>query len=237
MIKNILLGGTVVISLLAISCSKDDDTPVPAVTPTASTPTATTQKLNINITGLEDLGANFVYEGWLIVGGTPVSTGTFTVNSSGAWAPSTFDVQVTDAAAATKFVLTIEPAVDSDPAPSAQKLIAGDFSGTSATVSTATAPAIGDFSAAAGQAFLRTPTDETGMNNGNDESGIWFGIPGMPPASGFTLPTLPTGWVYEGWVIGDAGPISTGTFTGFTVADNGNPFSGNSKQCWTTNSW
>lgn len=225
MIKNILLGSTVAISLLAISCSSDDDDVIePAVTPTPNT--ATTQKLNINITGLEDLGADFVYEGWLIVGGAPISTGIFTVDGSGAWTPSTFDVNIADAAAATKFVLSIEPTVDPDPAPSDQKLIAGDFSGTTATVSTAIAPAIGDFSAVAGQAFLRTPTDETGMDNGNNENGVWFGIPGTPPTAGLTLPTLPAGWVYEGWVIGDAGPISTGTFTTFDAVDSGNPFSG-----------
>lgn len=40
------------------------------------------------------------------------------------------------------------------------------------------------------------------------------------------LPTLPTGWVYEGWVVGDAGPISTGTFTEFNAVDSGNPYSG-----------
>ena len=30
----------------------------------------------------------------------------------------------------------------------------------------------------------------------------------------------------EGWVIGDAGPISTGTFTDFQAVDSGNGFSG-----------
>ena len=47
-----------------------------------------------------------------------------------------------------------------------------------------------------------------------------------PPIANFTLPTLPAGWAYEGWVIGDAGPISTGTFTDFGDRDSGNPFSG-----------
>ena len=192
-----------------ISCSKDDDTP-------------TTSDLEVDLSGLEVLGDNFVYEGWVIVDGSPISTGRFTSVAF----PQTFTVNTYDLTAATKFVLTIEPKIDSDTAPSDQKLIAGIFSGTTATISTATAPAIGDFSAAAGQAFLRTPTDETGMNNGNDENGVWFGIPGMPPTDGLVLPTLPAGWVYEGWVIGDAGPISTGTFTEFNMVDSGNQFSG-----------
>ena len=225
MTKRILFGGAIALFLLSTSCSKDDDD---AVTPeaTATNTATTTQTLDINIAGLEDLGSNFVYEGWLIVNGDPISTGTFTVDSSGVWTPSTFTVNISDATAATKFVLSIEPVVDTDPLPSDQKLVAGDFSGDSATLSTATMPAVGDFSNAAGTLFLRTPTDETGTNNGNDENGVWFGVPGMPPTAGLTLPTLPAGWVYEGWVIGDAAPISTGTFTSFSTTDNGNPFSG-----------
>lgn len=34
------------------------------------------------------------------------------------------------------------------------------------------------------------------------------------------------GWAYEGWVIGDAGPISTGTFTEFDTQDDSNVYSG-----------
>ena len=48
----------------------------------------------------------------------------------------------------------------------------------------------------------------------------------MPPTANLTLPVLPTGWTYEGWVIGDAGPISTGTFDDFGDRDSNNPFSG-----------
>lgn len=196
-----------------VGCKDDDDT-------------STTESLDLTINGLENLGADFVYEGWVIVDGAPVSTGVFTVDDAGVQSVSKFDVDVATLSSATKFVLTIEPAVDSDPAPSDQKLLAGDFSGNLATLSTATAPGVGDFSTAAGQLFLRSPTDETGTNNGNDQYGVWFGEPGTPPTSGFTLPTLPAGWAYEGWVIGDAGPISTGTFTSFTSVDSSNGFSG-----------
>lgn len=195
-----------------IGCNSDDD----------ATPDSTTSDLEVNLSGLEALGADFVYEGWIIVDGAPVSTGTFTSVTF----PQTFTVNTEELEAATKFVLSIEPAVDADPAPSDQKLVAGDFSGTTAEVSTSIAPALGDFSSVAGQAFLRTPTDETGENNGNDENGVWFGEPGAPPTGALDLPTLPAGWVYEGWVIGDAGPISTGTFTEFDQVDSGNPFSG-----------
>jgi hypothetical protein len=77
---------------------------------------------------------------------------------------------------------------------------------------------------------LRTPTDEAmgTANNMNDEFGIWFGTLGtMPPTAGLGLSTLALGWKYEGWAVADGvGPISTGTFTGFTEVDDFNGFSG-----------
>lgn len=194
------------IAIFFVACDDNDDV-------------ITTSNLTLNLNGLETLGANFVYEGWIIVNGSPVSTGTFTsVNF-----PQTFSVDASDLVDATAFVLSIEPAVDPDPDPAPTKILRGTFSGNSAAVST---EIVGDFSTAAGSFFLRTPTDESGMNNGNDENGVWFGVPGMPPTPDFVLPTLPAGWAYEGWVIGDAGPISTGTFTTFNTMDSGNLLSG-----------
>jgi len=202
-----------IIPAFLVSCG-DDDSPSNAA-------------LNLTVSGLEDLGATAQYEGWIIVDGAPVSTGTFTVDANGTPSTTSFSVNAADAAAATKFILTIEPIPDPSPDPADAKLIAGDFNGsTSAALSTGVAPALGDFSNAAGSLFLRTPTDETNGNNGNDIYGVWFGNPGTPPTPNFTLPTLPEGWAYEGWVIGDAGPISTGTFTDFGAVDSGNPFSG-----------
>lgn len=184
--------------------------------------------LNLSISGLEDLGIAAQYEGWIIVDGAPVSTGTFQVDAGGALSTTAFTVSEANLDAATKFVLTVEPIPDTDPMPSDQKLLAGDFSGNSTTLSTGTAPALGSFENAAGTLFLRTPTDEMpgSTNNMNDMYGVWFGTPGMPPGPGLTLPTLPTGWAYEGWVVGDSGPISTGTFTAFGVRDDSNGFSG-----------
>lgn len=207
MIKKTILG-LLAISLFAVSCSSDDDDN-----------TSTTSDLTLNLQGLETLGSDFVYEGWIIVDGQPVSTGIF----SSVTFPQTFLVDSEQLESATTFVLSIEPAVDPDPAPAATKVLAGDFNGSSASVNTSI---IGNFSNASGAFFLRTPTDETGANNGNDENGVWFGTPGMPPTPNFALPTLPAGWAYEGWVVGDSGPLSTGTFTAFNTMDSAAPFSG-----------
>ncbi|MBT8302962.1 MAG: anti-sigma factor [Bacteroidia bacterium] len=209
MIKKLFLG-VMALGLIATSCSSDDDNG------------PTTQNLTLNLSGLEDLGSDYVYEGWIIVSGAPVSTGTFTVDGSGTLSQTTFAIDATQLSTATAFVLSVEPAIDTDPAPAATKLLQGDFSGDSATVNTGI---VGDFSNAAGDFFLRSPTDEMGTNNGNDENGIWFGTPGMPPTPNFVLPTLPAGWAYEGWVVGDTGPLTTGTFTAFNAVDDAAPFS------------
>ncbi len=192
---------------ITISCNNDDDNNGPS-----------TADLTLAINGLEDLGANFVYEGWIIVNGAPVSTGTFTSTA----ASQTFTLDATQLSTATRFVLSIEPAGETGTAaatPADTKLLVGDFSGNTASVSIGT---VGDFNAISpsGMFFLRSPTDEAAGNNGNDENGIWFGSPGMPPAPALTLPTLEAGWKYEGWVVVDGtGPLSTGTFTAFDMVD------------------
>jgi hypothetical protein len=211
-----LIFGFLFLGFFVISCNSDD-----------SDESTTLSNFTLNLIGLEDLGATSVYEGWLIVDGSPVSTGVFTVDASGVLSRTAFQVESSVLAAAAKFVLSIEPSDDPDPAPSAQKLLAGDFAGNTATVSTGVAPALGDFSQSSGSFFLRTPTDENdGMNNGNDENGVWFGLPGAPPTPNFVLPILPDGWVYEGWVVTDNGPISTGVFSDFDAMDTFNGFSG-----------
>lgn len=207
MIKKTVIG-LIALSFFAVSCSSDDDGATPS-----------TSELTLNLDGLEALGTDYVYEGWIIVNGQPVSTGTF----SGVVFPQTFEVSTSLLNSATTFVLSIEPAVDPDPAPADTKILVGDFNGPTAIVNT---DIVGDFSNASGSFFLRTPTDESGTNNGNDQYGVWFGTPGMPPTPNFVLPTLPAGWAYEGWVVGDSGPLSTGTFTAFNSADASAPFSG-----------
>jgi hypothetical protein len=187
--------------LLSVSCSNDDD----------ATPQIETSGLTLNLTGLEALGDDFVYEGWVIVDGAPVSTGRF----SDVTFPQTFQVLSTQLAAATTFVLSIEPTVDPDPAPAETKVLAGDFSGTSANVNS---NLVADFSTVAGTFILATPTD---ADDTNEESGVWFLDNSSGSAvTGLNLPVLSDGWKYEGWAVIDGTPISTGTFTDASMADD-----------------
>lgn len=210
MTKKIVILALLAFGLIFTSCNDDDE----------KTSDSSKENLTLNIAGLEELGSDFVYEGWIIVDGVPVSTGTFT----SAAAEQSFEVDAAKLEAAIKFVLSIEPAGetgDDAATPSSTKLVVGEFSGESATVSVGT---VGNFAteAPSGKFFLRSPTDEMSgaENNGNDENGIWFGIPGTPPTAGLVLPVLEAGWKYEGWVVTDEGPLSTGTFTAFDAADD-----------------
>ena len=206
------------LAVSAVSCTDDENE---VSTNDSEIPTS---NLTLNLQGLEDLGSDFLYEGWVIVDGSPVTTGTFSVDANGSLSATEFEVPANTLEEATAFVLTIEPNPDPDPAPAATKYLQGEFSGNSASVSINSV--VADFTGSEGVFFLRTPTDETEGNNGNDENGIWFGIPTtMPPGPGLTLPALQPGWVYEGWVIGEA-PITTGTFTSLNEADNEAPYSG-----------
>ena len=83
-------------------------------------------QITVSLDGLQSLGADFVYEGWLIVDGTPVSTGRFEIaENAESGEERGFWVAAADADAAGAFVLTIEPAQDDDAGPSAVKVLGG----------------------------------------------------------------------------------------------------------------
>ena len=174
--------------------------------------------LQLEMSTLPDLGADFVYEGWLIVDDSPVSTGSFVIDGDGAPTPASFTASAEDAANATLFVLTIEPANDPDPAPSSTHILAGAFDGEVATLSIDHPAALAtDFTDATGSFILATPT--TG-DSSLPAQGIWFLAPGDTPSSSLQLPDLPAGWVYEGWVAGESGATSTGRFTSASGMDS-----------------
>lgn len=207
--KKLVLSALAIGALTFTSCGDDNDTVAPM------------SNLTLNIAGLENLGADYMYEGWIIVNGSPVTTGTFSVDDNGALSKSSFSIDKAQLDSATKFVLSIEPANDTDPAPSDIKILAGDFSGTSASLNTGI---IADFSNITGQYVLATPSTTITTDN---NKGVWFLKPTDPKTASLSLPILPTGWMYEGWAIVNGKPISTGKFTMASGADaDGNPYAG-----------
>ena len=197
-------------TFIITSCKKDNDDM-----------DVMTKSISLNLNGLEDLGPEYVYEGWLIVNGAPVSTGTFTVDDMGTLSKTSFELTEMDVDNATKFVLSIEPSMDTDPAPAATKLLAGDFSDGEAMLDISP---VGDFMNASGKYILATPTNGADTD---ENSGIWFlDLSTGAPTVGLTLPQLPEGWVYEGWVVIDGMPVTTGRFTNMAATDESAPYSG-----------
>jgi hypothetical protein len=174
--------------------------------------------LTYDFGALPDLGADYVYEGWIIVDDEPVSTGRFSVDDNAMATPSEFELDVDQADRATLFVLTIEPAVGDDPAPAPTHILAGPIENGEATLITNHGAALNtDFSTAAGSYILATPT--TG-DDSVPEQGIWWLAPGEPATASLDLPELPEGWVYEGWVVSNNMPISTGRFSSAEGGDS-----------------
>jgi Anti-sigma-K factor rskA, C-terminal len=192
----------------------------------AATSVATPVGVRVAFSGLQDLGAGWAYEGWFIVNGAPISTGTFTVDGSGNPSRDLFSADVPAGAAVSSFVLTIEPSPDPDPAPSGTHYLAGDFAGSRATLSVGHPAALGnDFTHASGSYILAAPSAGA---DGDYHNGIWWLDPVDPPLPGLSLPPLPAGWQYEGWVVGPDGPVSTGRFRLANAADfdGGGPAAG-----------
>ena len=198
MLKKILITIFFVSLLYVAGCSEDSTEPI------VTNPEGT---LNLTLNGLEDLGST-------------------AINSSGQLSKSGFQINSATLNSATAFILTIEPVPDPSTSPSSQKILAGDFSGNTASLLINHAAALGnDFSTATGSYVLATPTD---ADTTNELSGIWFLKLPPPPQAGLMLPTLPAGWVYEGWVVvpGSSSPVSTGRFTSASGTDEAAPFSG-----------
>jgi len=213
-----ILFATLIFSLaLGFSSCKEDDAVI--VEDQKST-------LSLNFTDLPALGDDYAYEGWLIVDGAPITAGIFTVDANGELDESSFEFDADVLARATAYILTIEPSPDSDPAPSKVHILGGEFTGNSTSLSPSHPMAIGtDFTEASGSYLLGTPTD--GSLDTDETSGIWWeDLSTGTPQSSLNLPRLPEGWEYEGWVVIDGQPLTTGKFLDADAPDFAAPFSG-----------
>lgn len=212
--KNPLLLMAITGLSLFTACGGDDDAP-PAAVPAA--------RANIELDLREDLAElsdSYVYEGWIVVDGAPISTGRFTKTDKS----QTFSVLKTNWTKATEFILSVELKTGDDPAPSDLKIFKAPFVGDLGEISVN--DVIADFSNASGEFVLAAPTSADPVADA--KSGIWF-IKGTGP--GLSLPVLKAGWIYEGWVIGTDSdgkdlPLSTGKFSDPSAPDLANDFVG-----------
>ena len=185
-----------------------------------ATAAAKAESITQSASGLEPL-VGLHYEGWSIIGGSPVSTGRWNIEADGtvvsvdASGTATGTLGTTDSfvspvsadhANSTAYVLTLEPNGDTDAGPSKVHIVAGRYNGNTAEAVVENRSAIGtDFAEVAGSFILAAPT------GGADDQGLWYF---NGESSALSLPDLPEGWNYEGWVVDTAAgvPYSTGIF-------------------------
>lgn len=187
------------------------------------------QTFSLGVADLPALQNGFHYENWLIVDGDALPAGKFNVDGGtlvgldGA-ALTGFELP-RGGERATAIVVTVEPAGDTDTVPASTHVLAGSFSDGEARLSVGAAQALGDdFAGATGRYIVATPTT---ASMDDDLSGIWFiDTSSGSPAAGLSLPTLPDGWVYEGWIVQNGTPLTTGRFLSASGPDQSAPFSG-----------
>ena len=200
--------------VMTAACGGDDDATMPIET----------TKVTLNFSNMPQLDGLY-YQAWALVGSYGYSLGKFNFNSSNQMIDTT-GALITDneflidvgLAYMDGIGITIEPEDDSLGTPTTY-LLGGDVDGTSATLTTEhEAGMYASFSTLSGKYILATPTNGTG----NDElSGIWF----IDNSSGFAskglnVPDLSSTWSYEAWVVIDGTPVSTGTFSSPSDADD-----------------
>ena len=211
-----------VVGFVAFGGGDDDDA--------ASTePAQTVQRsdefpLDFSVNNLEPLSEG-IYEGWIVRGDDKFTFGTFNTTESGA-IDGNLSLDGVEPQDGDMVVVTIEPVPDDDPEPSGVIILAGALENGSAELAFPI-----DVNEFGGQYILATPTNGDGTN---ETSGIWFVDPSDLSAS-LNIPDAPDGWVYEGWVVHQGQPITSGKFTsaegfdlfdGFSGPEDGPPFPG-----------
>ena len=187
-------------------------------------------QVRLELEGLSPLVDGFHYQAWAKVGFEFIPSPSFNVNESGSFTNTAgqliqssfiFPVDISDA---TEVFITIEDKKDSDEFPSDTVVLAGDVVGSTVTLSQSHTRSLGrDFSGENGSFMLFTESDDPA---GNETSGLWFttGSAGNLSA-GLSLPSLPDGWIYEGWVDTGSAVLSTGQFSTNAGHDSARPFS------------
>ena len=206
MIRNLTRAGLLAASALAIS----------AVPASANHTFATT----LSTTKLEPLTGGARYEAWAIKGERKLSGGFISAAAGGGERRSVVNFPI-NPRSADAIAITIEPANDTDPGPSATVVLSGSVTSQGADLRFPV-----DLSGIAGSAILATPTDND-VNTNNDAAGLWFvDLSSGAPRPALKLPALPAGWVWEGWGVTQGNPLTTGRFTDAARPDGFNGFSG-----------
>lgn len=174
-------------------------------------------QVRLEIEGLPRLESGFYYQAWARIGFDDFGTDAFNkaanggyVNGAGQFIQNVF-VFEQDVSDADLIFITIENKGDSDDTPSGTVVLAGDVVNSVADLSVNHELALGtSFSSATGQFMLFS---NAFGGSATDISGLWFtGGSATALTPGLSLPSLPDGWIYEGWMEVGGAMVSTGYF-------------------------
>src|SRR5690625_4946999 len=111
----VLLWGFILFGGVLRCCDKDDED-------------LSKSSLVLEVEGLENLGDDYVYEGWIEVDGEMVSVGTFTIDDQGGMSKTMCKMDIEVLEKATSFLVSIEPESGWGDVPAETRSLAGNGS-------------------------------------------------------------------------------------------------------------
>lgn len=159
-----------------------------------------TGRLEITDFNLPELPTGYNYQGWLLIGGTYVSVGTFNIDSINNNRARFSNIETSDLALAEAFAITVEDA--SSPAPSNYVLLVGDFNGGSADLFVNATSHSGVTTLAnkiSASYTIQNATVTPDLPGTFTENGIWF-FKGEDTQAETTLSLLYGELRYQAWV-------------------------------------
>lgn len=196
----------------------------------SSLPDAPKVQMQIDTDNLIPLAEGFIYKGWAKVGELYYATSGFNVTQTGqfltevgAFRDKSF-VLAADISGADIVMISIEGKRGGGAEPSGSVVLAADVTSGAITLSISHSAALGaQFAGQTGQFTVMTPSD---VDPSNETNGVWFVTgSGDNLEAALSLPPLPQGWAYEGWVESGGVLLSTGRFTSNSGNDLASPFS------------
>jgi len=180
-------------------------------------------KIRLDFQGLQPLNNGYHYEVWSVNDCVASSLTRFNINEAGHLIRLDGQIMpeqsfpISPASILGDILITIEPPGEDDGRPSATRYLAGTIINGNAELTVVHPLALGPrYRNSSGAFILSSPSSPVGRKTIEWMSGIWWvdvadAELGMT-APGVYLPYAPSGWNYEGWVVFNGQPLTTGRF-------------------------
>lgn len=203
-IVGIIVGGLILL---------DNIQSVPETSDITPTPTPQPSRVSLVLTNMAELPVDKQYAVWGVINSTPLLIGTFkmegerVVPTLGTHYEDGEFLTATDVSAAGEVYITVEHAATTPSHPTSARYLTSNVEEGIGALSSS----LRDLDGFRGEYILASPTD---TSDTNETSGVWFmhrNEDGTYSAA-LSLPELPDGWNYQGWVRHEGRVLTTGTF-------------------------